>query len=79
MSAFKQAFCPRCKINPLKRCPAMSRRDNKTKICSECGTAEALEDSRLTPPWKGKSYWDVDSDIWKAQMVAKKELSNELS
>ena len=24
--------------------PAISRRDNKTEICSDCGTREALED-----------------------------------
>jgi len=24
--------------------PAISRKDNKTEICSDCGTAEALED-----------------------------------
>lgn len=24
--------------------PALSRRDNKTEICPDCGTAEALED-----------------------------------
>lgn len=24
--------------------PALSRRDNKTEICSDCGTKEALDD-----------------------------------
>lgn len=24
--------------------PAISRRDNKTEICSDCGTAEAMQD-----------------------------------
>lgn len=28
----------------VKDFPAISRRDNKTKICPTCGTAEALED-----------------------------------
>lgn len=35
--------CPKCGTqyhNP----PAISRRDNKTEICSNCGTKEALED-----------------------------------
>lgn len=35
--------CPRCKKTYIGY-PAISRRDNKTEICSECGTAEALED-----------------------------------
>ena len=40
-------MCPRCNerelIRPLVR-NALSRKDNKTYICSECGVAEALED-----------------------------------
>lgn len=35
--------CPRCKKKFDTRYAALSRKDNKTKICSECGTAEALE------------------------------------
>ena len=35
--------CPKCK-KTYTGYPAISRRDNKTEICSECGTAEALED-----------------------------------
>lgn len=33
--------CPICG-NPLGKYPAISREDNKTKICSNCGTLEAL-------------------------------------
>lgn len=36
--------CPRCG-GPLGKRPALSRRDNKTDICSKCGLAEALEDA----------------------------------
>lgn len=39
--------CPRCGLNtlrPEKVMNALSRRDNKTYICSDCGTAEAMED-----------------------------------
>lgn len=35
--------CPKCG----KKCagyPALSRRDNKTEICAECGLKEALAD-----------------------------------
>lgn len=35
--------CPKCgKI--YKDYPALSRRDNKTLICSNCGVQEALDD-----------------------------------
>ncbi len=39
--------CPRCKKLKLKEEQAMnalSRRDNKTYICSDCGTDEAMID-----------------------------------
>lgn len=36
-------ICPRCKGILGKR-PALSRRDGKTDICSQCGLLEALED-----------------------------------
>jgi len=35
--------CPKCG-EPLEGFPALSRRDNKTEICSDCGTLEAMED-----------------------------------
>lgn len=35
--------CARCK-NAIIGYPAISREDNKTEICSNCGTLEALED-----------------------------------
>lgn len=39
----KERVCPVCgKI--YTDYPAISRRDNKTEICPQCGTAEALED-----------------------------------
>lgn len=41
-------LCPRCH-QPIGEDPALSRRDNKTYICSQCGTAEALED------WKNRT------------------------
>ncbi len=39
--------CPRCKKNTMRDeevMNALSRRDNKTYICSPCGTTEALID-----------------------------------
>jgi predicted RNA-binding Zn-ribbon protein involved in translation (DUF1610 family) len=39
----KVKVCPRCN-NKYVGYPALSRRDNKTYICSDCGTAEAMFD-----------------------------------
>lgn len=33
--------CPICN-KEIRGYPAVSRKDNKTKICSECGTKEAI-------------------------------------
>ncbi len=40
-------ICPRCKKNELNEVEvinALSRRDNKSYICSECGQEEAMFD-----------------------------------
>lgn len=37
-----ERVCPICK-NTYKAYPAISRVDNKTEICPECGTMEALQ------------------------------------
>ena len=39
----KNKICPICK-EEMGEYPAISRRDNKTEICSHCGMLEALED-----------------------------------
>lgn len=39
----KIKICPKCG-KKYTDYPAISRRDNKTEICSDCGLAEALED-----------------------------------
>ena len=49
--------CPRCKKDYTEY-PALSRVDNKTNICSKCGTAEAMWDftyrgSKPMPPVDG--------------------------
>lgn len=36
-------ICPVCGA-PMSSHPALSRRDNKTEVCSDCGTREALAD-----------------------------------
>ena len=40
-------ICPKCKRENVMKFPALSRRDNKTEICSDCGTSEALSDHIL--------------------------------
>ena len=37
------SMCPRC-YGEIDWYPAISRRDNKTKICYKCGISEALFD-----------------------------------
>ena len=37
--------CPKCG-GPLGERPALSRRDGKTDICSDCGFKEAMEDAQ---------------------------------
>ena len=43
MEGKKIKICPKCG-KEYTNYPAISRRDNKTEICSDCGLAEALED-----------------------------------
>lgn len=38
----KEKKCPRCG-KPMNGFPALSRKDNKTEICSQCGQDEAME------------------------------------
>jgi len=40
---FNQTECPSCGGN-IVGFPALSRKDNKTNICSDCGTDEAMAD-----------------------------------
>lgn len=49
--------CPKCGEQYVGA-PALSRRDNKTAICPECGISEALEDF-LTNLWKSEQEVDV--------------------
>ena len=47
MKMGKLEICPLCASElDLKRC-ALSRVDNKTKICNKCGTLEALDPSAV--------------------------------
>ena len=39
----KKRICPACG-KEYTGYPALSRKDNKTEICSDCGVREALED-----------------------------------
>ena len=40
--------CPRCKKDTTEF-PAISRRDNNTEICPDCGVAEAMADYYKLP------------------------------
>ena len=41
---FEKRICPNCG-NPYRGYPAISRVDNETQICPDCGTREALRDA----------------------------------
>lgn len=62
-SKSKDIVCPRCgHFIPNDDSPgaypgALSRRDNMTEICSDCGTAEAFEDF-LQVQYRGSVYWN---------------------
>jgi predicted RNA-binding Zn-ribbon protein involved in translation (DUF1610 family) len=43
MKMNKEFVCPKCGMTSTEY-PALSRRDNKTNICSPCGQIEAYED-----------------------------------
>lgn len=47
----KLPVCPVCG-KKYKGFPALSRRDNKTEICSDCGVVEAFED--FAKAWQAK-------------------------
>lgn len=60
-------ICQRCGEVPHYEDPfhrgigAISRTDNKSKICSDCGVEEAMDDFRglkLIP----KEFWPIESD-----------------
>lgn len=40
--------CPKCG-REYEGYPAISRADNETEICPECGTREALESAGISP------------------------------
>lgn len=46
-------ICPRCK-GILGERPALSRRDGKTDICSQCGLLEALECRKVNENKEGE-------------------------
>jgi predicted RNA-binding Zn-ribbon protein involved in translation (DUF1610 family) len=56
MADYPTRTCPRCK-REYNRYPALSRRDNRTNICPDCGNAEAMEDAKMAPAYRGPIYW----------------------
>lgn len=49
--------CPRCGLERMTRYPALSRIDNLTSICSECGTNEAMLDFMRKPQVPIRDWW----------------------
>ena len=48
--------CPRC-LKEVIGYPAISRRDCKTKICSNCGTEEAMFDFKINQFKEAEKKW----------------------
>jgi predicted RNA-binding Zn-ribbon protein involved in translation (DUF1610 family) len=49
-------FCPRCGKEIIEPRYSLSRHDNKTHICPDCGVQEALE-TFFGSIYEGKIYW----------------------
>jgi hypothetical protein len=50
--------CPRCLSTDMAY-PALSRTDNKTKVCSPCGRIEGIEDMVTGQPLLQR-YWAIN-------------------
>jgi len=51
--------CPRCD-GPADNSCTLSRKDNATELCNDCGNKEAFEDMNIMPPYTGKQYWNQE-------------------
>ena len=60
----KMWLCPRCKLK-VSDYPAISRRDNKTKICSACGADEAMFDFKIFNIKKAGLWTNPEIDMIK--------------
>jgi hypothetical protein len=69
-------LCPRCK-HDLGKIPAISRLDNKTNICSQCGQEEAMFDysiSQLND--KDKKAQRILAGLWLPTEIYQEYLKN---
>ena len=61
----KTKICPTCKSN-YEGLGALSRKDNKTEVCSQCGLNEALEQAgiqmKTCPMCKGSGSMLITSN-----------------
>ena len=56
--------CPRClSFLPIGYPGALSRRDNKTEICSNCGLVEAIRDMKHMAPENPFEDWPVSTPM----------------
>lgn len=60
-------ICPRCG-REFERLLALSRKDNKTMICDQCGTEEAMDNyrqfKRLTPQERTRAQVYATGNKW---------------
>ena len=57
----KTNTCPKCG-HTYQGYPALSRVDNRTEICPDCGIREAMEDAGLGP-WTRKEIMTSDIEL----------------
>lgn len=51
--------CPRCN-HPTGDFPALSRKDNASAVCSQCGTDEAMRQWSGLDPWPAEPWPFLD-------------------
>jgi len=51
-------WCPRCN-GTFFISPCVSRKDQHTRICSDCALIEDLEAAGMKAPYHGRKYWTV--------------------
>ena len=57
-STITNTVCPRCGDSDMAF-PALSRTDNKSKVCSQCGRIEAIEQMVTGHPLP-QDYWSIN-------------------
>jgi hypothetical protein len=82
MSEVKEQ-CPRCReytLHPTEVMNALCRRDNKTYICSPCGSEQAMEDyaNREVNPNERVSFVNLDNPVVQSLLLERTERTTKI-